>query len=177
MTMYASHTAKTLLAVVLLGPALAVAGTSYDRARVVSVEPLYETVSYEVPRQECRMEEVRHVRSGSHRSYTAPIVGAIVGGAIGNAVGHKKRNKQIGTVVGAVLGGSIGADIARRGHHHGHGTEYALERVCRTVSDWHDEQRLLGYRVTYRYAGETYVTQLDEAPGSSLPVRVQVTPV
>jgi uncharacterized protein YcfJ len=176
MTMYPSRRAKTLLLVVLLAPALAAAGTSYDRASVVSVEPLYETVSYEVPREECRIEEVRHARHGPHRSYTAPIVGAIVGGAIGNAVGHKKRNKQIGTVVGAVLGGSIGADIARR-HHHGHGPEYSLERVCRTVSDWHEEQRLLGYRVTYRYGGETYVTQMDEAPGSSLPVRVQVTPV
>ena len=40
-----------------------------------------------------------------------------------------------------------------------------------------EEQRLLGYRVTYLYAGETYVTQMDQDPGSSLPVRVQVTPV
>lgn len=175
--MSSSRRVKSSMSLVLLAPALAVAGTSYDRASVVSVEPLYETVSYEVPREECRMEEVRHTRHGPHRSYTAPIVGAIVGGAIGNAVGHKKRNKQIGTVVGAVLGGSIGADIARRRHHHGQGPDYSVERVCRTVSDWHEEQRLLGYRVTYRYAGETYVTQMDQDPGSSLPVRVQVTPV
>lgn len=175
--MYPRPRLKALLLPVLLAPALALAGTSYDRARVVSVEPLYETVSYAVPREECHLEEVRHARHVSHRSYTAPIVGAVVGGAIGNAVGHKKRNKQIGTVVGAVLGGSIGADIARRRHHHDHGPEYGFERVCRTVSDWHEEQRLLGYRVTYLYGGETYVTRMDEDPGSSLPVRVQVTPV
>ncbi|NIP15173.1 MAG: glycine zipper 2TM domain-containing protein [Pseudomonadales bacterium] len=175
--MYPSRRAKTVLVVLGLAPALAAAATSYDRARVVSVEPLYETVSYEVPREECRIEEVRHARQASQRSYTVPIVGAIVGGAIGNAVGHKKRNKQIGTVVGAVLGGSIGADIARHRHVHGHRREYSMERVCRTVSDWHEEQRLLGYRVTYRYAGETYVTRMEEDPGPSLPVRVRVTPV
>lgn len=164
-----------LLAAVVL-PGLTVAGTTYDRARVVDVEPLYETVTYEVPREQCHMERVPYHRDAGRRSATAPIVGAIIGGALGNAVGHKKRNKQVGTVVGAVLGGSIGADIARRNHRHGARVSYGSEEVCRVVNDIREEERLLGYRVTYRYAGETYTTRMDRDPGPSLRVRVRVTP-
>ena len=150
---------------------------SYDRAKVVAVEPLYETVSYDVPREQCYVERVPSRHDGRHgRSATAPIVGAIIGGALGNAVGHKKRNKQVGTVVGAILGGSIGADIGRRNHRNYQHVSYSDQQVCRVVSDTREEERLLGYRVTYRYAGETYTTRMDRDPGPSLRVRVRVSP-
>ncbi len=170
-----------IVALIALLPAAAVAGTSYDRADVVAVEPLYETVSYEVPREQCHVQRTAYprYRHVAHRSATAPIVGAIIGGAIGNAVGHKKRNKQVGTAVGAILGGTIGADIARanRRHHDAYGEYgYRDEEVCRTISDWRTEERVAGYRVTYRYGGATYTTRMDRDPGPSLPVRVHVTP-
>lgn len=162
----------TLLA--LLVPALASAQTTYDRAKVVAVQPLYETVAYEVPREQCRIESVPYHNPGHYRSATAPILGAIIGGSLGHAVGHKKRNKQVGAVVGAVLGGSIGADIAhRRSRHH---VSYRSEEVCRVVNEIHEQERLAGYHVTYRYGGATYTTRLDRDPGPTLPVRVRVTP-
>ncbi len=167
---------KALLLTAVLLPALALAGTTYDRARVVSVQPLYETVNYEVPREQCHVQRVAHRHAGGHRSATGPIIGAIIGGALGNAVGHKKRNKQVGTVVGAVLGGSIGADISRRNRRNAEYVSYTDEEVCRVVTDYREEERLLGYRVTYRYAGETYTTRMDRDPGRSLRVRVRVTP-
>ena len=110
-------------------------------------------------------------------SATGPILGAIIGGAIGNAVGHKKRNKQVGTVVGAVLGGSIGADIARRQRGYGDDVRYVSREVCSVVHEQRYEERLAGYRVTYRYGGETYTTELDRDPGDLLKVQVRVTPV
>lgn len=168
---------KPLLASIVLVPTLALAGTTYDRARVVAVEALYETVSYEVPREQCHVQRVAHRVDDGYRSRTAPIIGAIIGGALGNAVGHHKHNKQVGTVVGAILGGSIGADISRRNRRHSSQARYADEEVCRVVSDIHEEERLLGYRVTYEYAGETYTTRMDRDPGPSLRVRVRVTPV
>ena len=169
----------TKIAAVVLAAALpgwASAGHIYDRADVVSVEPLYETVRYQVPTEQCRLERVPVRHHVSHRSATAPIVGAIIGGAIGNAVGHKKRNKQVGTVVGAVLGGSIGADVARRNRHRYDDLAYTNQEVCRTVSEYREENRISGYHVTYRYAGELHSTRMSRDPGATLPVRVQVTP-
>lgn len=159
-----------------LVPSWASAGTTIDRAAVVDVEPLYETVSYQVPREQCHMERVPVRHHSARRSATAPIVGAILGGALGNAVGHSKHNKQVGTVVGAILGGSIGADVARRNHRSHNAYAYTNQEVCRTVSEYREEQRVSAYRVTYRYAGELYTTRMNRDPGPTLPVRVHVHP-
>jgi len=167
---------KPLMLMALLTPALALAGTSYDHADVVAVEPLYETVIYEVPREECHVQRVSYRRDSGRGSATGPILGAIIGGALGNAVGHHKHNKQVGTVVGAILGASIGADISRRNRHYDGQVSYADEEVCRVVNEIREEERLLGYRVTYRYAGETYITRMGYDPGPRLRVRVRVTP-
>ena len=106
---------------------------TYDQAKVLDVNPIYQTVNVRVPVEACWEEEVPLHRQHP-RSATAPIVGAIIGGAIGNAVGNGKRNRQVGTVVGAVLGGSIGADIARHGRHRSHG-EYTTRQVWYSVRD------------------------------------------
>jgi uncharacterized protein YcfJ len=175
------RTASSFLAVALapslaLVPALAAADGRYQYAEVLASEPIYDTVSYTVPTQQCRQQTVAY-REPQARSYTAPIVGAIIGGALGNAVGHSKRNKQVGTAVGAVLGGTIGADVGRRHQTYGTDVRYATEEICSTVQEHRTEQRFAGYHVTYRYGGETYTTRLNHDPGSALRVRVQVTPV
>ena len=174
--------ARWMVPLVML-PGVTLAATTYDRARVVSSEPIYETVSYEVPVEECRTERVAHSHHGQQRaSATGPILGAIIGGALGNAVGHKKRNKQVGAVVGALLGGSIGADIARRHrNHHGYGhrgesVTYRDQQVCNVVNELREEERLNGYDVTYVYGGKTYNTVMPHDPGRSLRVRVRVSP-
>jgi uncharacterized protein YcfJ len=169
------RTVSSFLAAALV-PSLALADGRYQYAEVLSSEPIYDTVSFTVPTQQCHQQTVAY-REPQARSYTAPIVGAIIGGALGNAVGHSKRNKQVGTAVGAVLGGSIGADIGRRNQAYAGDVRYATEEVCSVVHEHRTEQRFAGYHVTYRYGGETYTTRLDHNPGSALRVRVQVTPV
>ena len=139
-------------------------------------EPIYETVSYAIPRESCYDERVAVHHGRTHGSATAPIFGAIIGGAIGNAVGHHKRNKQVGTVVGALLGGSIGADIARQNRYRHGPVSYRTEQVCTVVDEFQEEERLTGYRVRYRYAGEIYSTRMGRDPGDRLRVRVRVTP-
>lgn len=163
----------------LLTPMVTFAGTSVDHAQVVDVEPVYRSVEYTVPTEQCRLVEVPARHDGRYRSYTAPILGAIIGGAIGNAVGHSKTNKKVGTVVGAVLGGSIGHDIGRRQAESRRqvGVSYTTEEVCETVYETQEERTLEGYDVTYRYAGQTHTTRMDHDPGRFVRVRVQVTPV
>lgn len=148
-------------------------GSGYDEAEVVDVRPLYETVRYSEPREVCYDERVRD--DDGRYSATGPILGAVIGGAIGNAVGHKKRNKQVGTVVGAILGGAVGHDISSR--NSGSGSSYRTEQVCDVEHEYREEERISGYNVTYRYAGETYTTRMSRDPGRTIRVRVQVSPV
>lgn len=162
----------------LLLPALAFSATTYERARVVSVDPIYEIISHEVPVEQCREEQVRYSEPVYARgSVTGPILGAIIGGAIGNAVGHHKSNKQVGTIVGAILGGSIGADISRRHRAASAPVSYRTEQVCEVVREVREEERLAGYNVSYVYAGTTYSTRMQRDPGPSVRVRVSVNPV
>lgn len=176
-----SSVMKTLArwtAPLLLVPGMTLAATSYDRAPVTQVEPVYETVRYTVPVEVCSEQEVAYREPRHQRaSATGPILGAIIGGALGNAVGNGKKNKQVGAVVGAVLGGSIGADISRkhrRPHHED--VTYRTEEVCRTNREERSEERLAGYNVTYVYAGNAYTTRMKRDPGDSIRVRVRVSP-
>lgn len=162
------------LSLAMMIPAVSHAGSHYDRARVLSAVPVYDTVSYSTPVEACRQQTVAVPRK--QRGATAPILGAIIGGAIGNAVGHSKRNKQVGTVVGAVLGGSIGADVARNGRRHHDDVRYEAREICDTQYQTREEQVLSHYDVTYKYAGSTYQTRMDRDPGNSLRVRVRVSP-
>ncbi|MGE0624676.1 MAG: glycine zipper 2TM domain-containing protein [Pseudomonadales bacterium] len=164
-------------------PQAASAGVSMDKAKVLSADPVYRTVSVSVPREQCSLVEEAVPSTPRYRSYTGPILGAIIGGAIGNAVGHNKTNKKVGTAVGAVLGGTIGRDIQHRSQQsryddYGYqGVRYETREVCHTVYDVEQHEELDGYDVTYRYAGETFTTRMDHDPGRFLTVRVQVTPV
>ena len=157
----------------------AFAASTYDEARVLSAEPVYESVSYEVPKERCRNEEVAyHEPRHGRRSFTPTILGAVIGGALGNAVGHKKRNRQVGTAVGAVLGGSIANDISRRHQRRSGGdvVRYRTERVCQVVNELHEEEELVGYDVRYSYAGSVYRTHMPHHPGDTLRVKVRVSP-
>ncbi len=168
------HRLMGCAALVGLGAALgANADAATDYADVLAAHPVYRTEVHVTPVEHCRIER-RPARS-RRASATGPILGAIIGGAVGNALGHKKRNKQVGAVLGAALGGSVGYDVSRR--RDGDRAVYREQEVCDVVAEETSRERLVGYDVTYRYAGETYSARLREHPGDRIPVRVRVTPL
>ncbi|MCP5358660.1 MAG: glycine zipper 2TM domain-containing protein [Pseudomonadales bacterium] len=154
----------------------AFADTRYEYAQVVESRPVYRTVEVSVPRQECWDEEVAHTSRARPDSNTPAIIGTIIGGALGNAVGHNKSNKRVGTVVGAVLGHSIGRDIVASNSRE-RVVRYETVRQCETVYEYHDEERLIGYDVVYRYNDQDYSVRMDQDPGDEVRVKVNVQPV
>lgn len=165
--------AKTLIAALFLGaavvatPALAGHGR-YDRARVVDVRPIYEVVRVPSTERECWRETVEH-RDGGDGART--VVGAIIGGVVGHqlAKGSDRFERRAATAAGAVIGGAVANDMDQHPRHR-------QERHCRVIERYHEEDRLAGYQVTYRYHGQTYTTEMDRDPGRFLRVRVDVTP-
>ncbi|HVN99911.1 MAG TPA: glycine zipper 2TM domain-containing protein [Steroidobacteraceae bacterium] len=158
----------------------------YDYARVTHVEPRYRQVRISVPRQEC-YTETRYVTDG--RSYgrdgqTAggTILGGLLGAVIGHQIGHG-GGRAAGTVAGAIIGGAIGHDAAQRDADERGYAGYDEREVRpvereRCVTRYSDslEQRIDGYRVSYRYNGRDYQTDLPYDPGEQLRVRVTVSP-
>jgi uncharacterized protein YcfJ len=155
----------------------ATAETSYETAPVVESRAIYEVVEVSTPQEQCWEEETVVDRYGrDNRSSTPVVVSTILGGAIGNAVGHGKSNRRVGTVLGAVLGHSIGRDIMRRNERPS-SREYQTVQRCETVYQQHEEERLVGYQVTYLYNGEEYSVRTNTDPGEEIRVRISVQPV
>jgi len=168
----------SLTALLLTASTFALAGhrnEDMDYAPVTRVEPIYQTREISRPQEQCWTEQVP-VRSGATHSYTAPILGAILGGTIGNTLGHHEANKKVGTVVGAALGGSIGNDIGRRNSSGYEPVSYRDEEMCRTIEHTSYRDEVVAYRVSYRYHGRDYMTEMPYDPGSRIPVRVDVEP-
>jgi uncharacterized protein YcfJ len=143
-----------------------------DHAKVIEAQPLYETVAVANPVTECWTETVNR---SSYRpgAYIAPIAGGIVGGVVGHQFG-KGRGKTALTVAGTLLGASVGHGLGHSSYPQRPTVEHV--RQCETVNHYEQQQQLVGYRVKYRYEGQTYYTQTTEHPGKQLPVRVNVYP-
>lgn len=151
-------------------------GSTYDYAKVERVEPIVSVVRVSSPRRECWDEEVtRHPRRVARSdSYVPLVLGGIVGGVVGHQFG-RGRGKDAMTVAGTLLGASIGRDVGHRPIRHGRYTE--LETRCRVSHEYHEEERVEGYRVTYQYHGHRFVERMPYDPGDRVRVRVAITPV
>jgi uncharacterized protein YcfJ len=169
--------ALTTICIGVFFGAQAMAGNDYyedhiDFAKVVDVQPIYETVSYNEPHRQCHYEQrvVRH----NNGSKTGVILGSLIGGAIGHELGHNKSNKKVGAVAGAILGGSIAKDLQHNKHGY-HTTRN--ERVCTTSHEVRYKQELSGYNVAYKYRGRTFHTTMGQHPGDRIRVAVSVRPL
>lgn len=150
-----------------------------DYAQVKKVTPIYKTVEHRVPHRECWVETVRTEKPRRHNSATGTLVGGVIGGAIGHAVGHGNSNKKVGAVVGTLLGMSVGNDISRQSRHNNNSHQQVsyndVER-CETTYRYETEEKLSGYRVSYRYHGQTYTTRTRKHPGDRIRIAVNIKP-
>lgn len=153
---------------------------AYEYADVVNSQPIYRTVRVEQPRNECWDERVvyRDRRDGyDNNGAGGAVVGAVIGGVAGHQIGHGS-GRDAATVLGAIIGASVGQSVAVRNNPRPYESErVGYEERCRTVSDYHVEQRVEAYDVTYRYGGRTYHTTMPYDPGNRIPVDVNVRPV
>lgn len=173
-------------------------GPRWGAARVLSAEPIFARGGPRW-REECWQEPVRYV----HREYhpgghfperhhggIGPSTGQVLGGIVGAAVGHQIGDgdgQRAATVAGALLGSAIARDSYRRhgdwthpAHAHGgrviERESVRYEQRCRSVERGRRADRVVGYHVTYEYAGHTFSTRTAHHPGRTLRVRVDVQP-
>lgn len=147
---------------------------NYGYADVLRVDPIYETVRFREPREECYDEPVRVRERGGGDPTGGTVLGAIIGGVVGNQVGSGDGRKAA-TAAGAVIGGAIGRNVDR--NNGGPDRVYeGSERRCRVVDVEREDRRIAGYDVEYRYKGDVFVSRLDYDPGNKLRVRVAISP-
>jgi uncharacterized protein YcfJ len=161
---------KAFLATLICSLPLMASANRYNQieyGRVVDVEPIYQSVSIPEERQVCdRRRDDRYSHSHQTRKSNAgkAVLGGIIGGAIGNKFG-RGRGRDASTALGILIGAGIGAS---KGNHH------APRKTCYIETYYHQEERLMGYDVTYEYSGELYQTQMDRHPGDRVRLSVDV---
>ena len=129
-----------------------------DVGQVLRSEPLVERVP--VQNQVCDQTAPAQQQRGIGGAVLGGLAGAVVGSRFG-----KGHGRDALTVAGAV-GGAIAGDQIQNGSG-------APQPACRQVTTYQD--RINGYRVTFRYAGRDYVQVLPNDPGPTVPVSVVVT--
>jgi uncharacterized protein YcfJ len=153
----------------------------FDFARVISAQPIYETVEIDDGREVCRNEQVHTPRYSDNyrgqRSESGSIMGAIIGGVIGNQFG-RGRGRTAATVAGAALGSAVVRDAERqdgyRGRYDSRRSVVTTERVCTIEPRYRTERQIVGYNVRYDYKGQVGETTTRNQPGSTIRVRVDV---
>ena len=138
-------------------------------SKVLNRTPIMESIQVSSPKRVCYQEQVV---TQNTQSYTPSILGGIVGAAAGNQFG-KGRGKDLATVAGGVLGASVGRDVQNKNAQ----SHTALVERCHDEVEYRYEERVTGWRVTYEYNGQTYVTRTDSDPGENLKLRVSVQPI
>ncbi len=151
-------------------------GGFFARGRVLSAEPIFQTVSVNHPERHCWNERVEeHHRGGSYAPGSG-LAGAIAGGVIGNQVSHGD-DRGAATVAGALLGGAIGRGLSYGANYRPDTVSYHVERRCDVVNHYEDHQDVVGYRVKYEYDGKTFWTETQGDPGKWVQVHVAVDAV
>ncbi|MDB5812906.1 MAG: hypothetical protein JWM03_1337 [Rhodocyclales bacterium] len=141
---------------------LASAAQANEFAPVIAKSEILKDVV--VPHQVCRSDtvEVQPQRSGA-----GAVIGGIAGGVLGHTVGQG-GGKTAATVVGAITGAVVGDRVDNRDN----APEARQVERCHTVQDHQDQ--LVGYRVTYEYAGKRYTTRMARDPGDRVELQINV---
>ncbi len=153
------------------------AGPVYDYAQVLSSKPIVRYVTVKTPVREC-WDDVEYY-TVNHRPPgvgAKTLVGAIIGGVIGHQFGSGHGN-DAATVAGTLLGATIANQSAyKHGGKYG-ATQYSRPvKRCETQYRNHQEERIDGYQVVYRYNGQKYSTRMPHDPGRRIRVRVDIRP-
>jgi uncharacterized protein YcfJ len=169
MIMKKKHT--LILALILGTTVLSAEGfTTTEYIKVSSSNPIYATISEEIPTQQCRDIQEAVSSGGTGNS---DVVGAVAGGALGGVLGHQiggGKGKTAATIGGAVLGVLAGQNVGSK-YNTPQTTSYQTVRRCETVYTTKSHQIIDGYLNIAKFKGKELRIQSNE-PLNQIPVTV-----
>ncbi len=157
-----------LVMTLLASTAFAESFTMTEYVKVNSSNPIYSTITEEVPMEQCREVKEAVSNGGSGNSN---VIGAVVGGAAGGVLGHQiggGRGKTAATIGGAVLGVLAGQSIGSK-YNTPQDDSYQIVRRCETVYTTKSRQVMEGYVNIGKFKGQDIRVESDE-PLKRIPV-------
>lgn len=164
------HSIIVALGLSLLAGSASAHRERYASARVVAVEPLYQTVFVDQPVTTCHRETVAR-RVADPAVVGTTLAGAVVGAAVGRQFGSGSGRDAM-TAIGAIAGSAVAnrRAVSRRGG----AVTVVHEPVdrCQTTYRREAQRMLTGYWVDYRHRGRIYRILTNERPGRFIRVAV-----
>jgi uncharacterized protein YcfJ len=153
---------KAIVASLLVLAASAAQAASFeDFARVVAVQEKYDTK----PQKRVVCEP-----SGQAAPSSGPGVGTLIGAVAGGLLGA-----QVGRGDGRTAAAAVGAATGALAGNHLENNSANASRNCYETQEY--AGRVVGYSVTYEYAGRTFTEHSPTAPtGDTMRVRVNLLP-
>lgn len=139
-------------------------------AKVIRVRPVYKTIRIKQPGRHCSNQRHRHTDVTVVHQHSPEKV--ILGGVIGGIVGHEfstPHNRELSTLAGVIVGSSLAHNatsanyIISQDRDHGYNDCYRHMRVI-------EKQKLIGYKVKYKYRGRIFTTRTTYHPGKRIAV-------
>ena len=139
-------------------------------ARVIRVKPIYETIRIKKPGRHCETRGHRHsdVTVIHQHSPEKVIMGGIIGGIVGHEFGNP-YNRELSTLAGVVIGSTLA--------HNATSADYVVRddrdhyyNDCRRHMRVIEKQKLVGYKVKYKFRGRIYSTRTSYHPGKRIAV-------
>ena len=140
----------------------------YQWARVIDVEPIYELGRHRSSDSCTYYDDGRRQPT----SYTPVLLGPVIGGALGHQIGDRHGDADAAALAGGLLGAAVGGDIARQSYLR---RNLVVNGPCEASHyQRRSQRRLIGYSVSYRYAGRLHRTRMDRRPGEWVKLDVHV---
>ena len=180
--MYKSKFAIALLLLGLLHPLASASPdkhrkySDHDRhhtryAKVIFVRPVYRTVQVQQPILDCQHQNIRHSRVTIVHQHSPGriIMGGVLGGIVGHELGNA-HNRDVTTLAGIVIGSAIAHNTSPISydteHYRNDPQSYCRERVSIV-----EQQKLIGYKVKYKYRGDVFTTHTQYHPGKRIEIQ------
>lgn len=164
------HSIIVALGLSVLAGSAGAHGIRYKSARVVAVEPVYQTVYVDQPVTSCYRDTVAR-RVADPAVVGTTLAGAVVGAAVGRQFGSGSGRDAM-TAIGAIAGSAVAN--RRAVNRRGGATTVIHEPVdrCQTTYRREAQRQLTGYWVDYRHRGRIYRILTHERPGRFIRVAV-----
>lgn len=144
-----------------------------ETAEVTRVEPLYRKVQVARPVNQCWTERVAYP-TPPRSNVGATLTGGLIGGLIGSKLGRRRHNAPL-VMAGVLAGAEIGQRLSQPPYVPT--STWSNVQRCTRVNRYEERNQVVGYRVDYRYEGQTFTTQTRHHPGRYIRLRVDVEPV
>jgi uncharacterized protein YcfJ len=137
---------------------LSISAQAAEYAKVISSTPVLGEIS--TPQRNCWNEEVQVQQP---KSPEGTVIGAIAGGLLGSTMG-RGSGKAAATAVGVVTGAVVGNSVTNN--------ETSTQNVRRCQTTTTTQRQVIGYDVTYEYAGQRYTSRFANDPGDRVAINI-----